>query len=591
VDDNDDDVLRKIGQCLTAIASGRMVAPVVSPVGASDGAVAALNALNSLIANFDVQRKFSIALAMGQIDFEAPPGMHLLDPLKSLQASLRHLTWQTQEVAAGNLEHRVDFLGEFSEAFNQMILALRDTQTSLRAFLDASPVAISWAYGDGKIGYINKRFTELLGYTLDDIPTIAEARRLAYPDDVVGAKVAALWAKGADPNGDAGREPKTIEVPLICKNGMVRRFMVAATWVGDYRLVNGTDITDRWRAEQHDQARNRILELIAKGAPLEETLRAIVRSVETEDSAIRCSILLVDSDHRHLRLSAAPSLPDFFNQAVDGLEIGDGIGCCGTAAATGRRVIVADIQTHPYWASFKDLAGQAGLGACWSEPFFSSRGQLLGTFAIYHHRPQVPTQSGLLLIEQAANLASIAVERYQVQNELERQAHTDFLTGLASRRHFLALTESELARAQRYGTFCSLLMIDVDHFKSVNDAFGHKAGDLVLQKLADVLQHDLRTGDVAGRFGGEEFVVVLPETPGPKAAETAERLRRAVAVAEIPLETGETLHITVSIGVTSLNEASSSIDELLRQADLALYAAKNGGRNRVHLASGSCSKS
>ena len=122
-------------------------------------------------------------------------------------------------------------------------------------------------------------------------------------------------------------------------------------------------------------------------------------------------MLLLSSDGKHLSRGVAPGLPDFYNTAIDGIEIGLGVGSCGTAAFTGERVVVEDIQTHPYWAPYKELAAQAGLQACWSQPIRAAGGQVLGTFAIYHRQPHAPDADDIGLIEQSANLASIAIEK------------------------------------------------------------------------------------------------------------------------------------------------------------------------------------
>ena len=145
----------------------------------------------------------------------------------------------------------------------------------------------------------------------------------------------------------------------------------------------------------------------------------------------------------------------------------------------------------------------------------------------------------------------------------------------------MMLAEQELSRTLRYGGPLSLFMIDIDHFKGVNDTYGHQVGDVVLQKLGALCRDTLRDVDRIGRVGGEEFAVVLPETDERQALEVAERLRQSVASTDIPLERGLPLRITLSIGVTSLIGTSANIDTLLGQADGALYEAKRAGRNRV----------
>lgn len=172
-------------------------------------------------------------------------------------------------------------------------------------------------------------------------------------------------------------------------------------------------------------------------------------------------------------------------------------------------------------------------------------------------------------------------ERRILQQELQNQAHMDYLTGLANRRYFMEQAEAELSRAVRYGNALSLLMLDIDFFKKVNDTYGHKTGDMVLQKLSQVCRDELREIDIPARIGGEEFAILLPETDGARAVEVAERLRLTIADLSIPLESGLPLQFTVSIGVATLTGDKVNIDMLLHLADQALYKAKNGGRNKV----------
>ena len=151
---------------------------------------------------------------------------------------------------------------------------------------------------------------------------------------------------------------------------------------------------------------------IAVGDPTQAIFEAIVAGVEDDRPGLWCSLLLLSDDGR-LTLGAAPSLPDFYNQAIDGVAIGPSVGSCGTAAFRNERVIVTDIATDPLWADFKELAAQAGLASCWSEPIRGAGGRVLGTFAIYQSRPCAPEPAQIELIQAAAYLAAIAIERDQ----------------------------------------------------------------------------------------------------------------------------------------------------------------------------------
>ncbi|MDP9127985.1 MAG: GGDEF domain-containing protein, partial [Pseudomonadota bacterium] len=173
--------------------------------------------------------------------------------------------------------------------------------------------------------------------------------------------------------------------------------------------------------------------------------------------------------------------------------------------------------------------------------------------------------------------------RKDMEAKLFSQATTDELTDISNRRHFFSLAERELGRAQRFGRPLSILMIDIDHFKKINDTHGHAVGDEVLKAFVQRALESLRQSDIIGRLGGEEFAVVMPETARAAAEAAAERLR--VHVAERPLiAEREAIITTVSIGVATFMTEDKSIDRFLDRADQALYRAKHDGRNRVRVA-------
>ena len=168
----------------------------------------------------------------------------------------------------------------------------------------------------------------------------------------------------------------------------------------------------------------------------------------------------------------------------------------------------------------------------------------------------------------------------RAEQRLHQLATRDPLTGLFNRRHFQTVADQSLAHARRVGEPVSLVIADVDFFKRVNDVHGHDAGDKVLQEFAEVLRQVFRAQDIPARWGGEEFVVMLPGTDVDGAAAAAERLRHAAELAAVPLA-GELLRFTVSVGYAALRPLEAISDAMAR-ADRSLYAAKSGGRNRVH---------
>ena len=176
--------------------------------------------------------------------------------------------------------------------------------------------------------------------------------------------------------------------------------------------------------------------------------------------------------------------------------------------------------------------------------------------------------------------------RTVLQAKLQSQVQVDYLTGLATRRHFMTQASEEIARARRYGLQLSLCMLDLDRFKTVNDTYGHKAGDKVLKRFSEVCLASLREIDIAGRLGGEEFAILFPETGLDQVQLVVERLRERLANERVPLDDGVVLQFTVSIGVALLEASDEGLDSLMARADRALYAAKHGGRNRVCVAEG-----
>ena len=164
--------------------------------------------------------------------------------------------------------------------------------------------------------------------------------------------------------------------------------------------------------------------------------------------------------------------------------------------------------------------------------------------------------------------------------EMERLATVDGMTGIYNRRHFLALADHEWNCARRYGRPISFLMIDIDHFKAINDDFGHEIGDRMIVHLANLARDCKRDSDVLARIGGEEFAILLPETTLEQARAMAERLREQVASSPLP-EAPHSLCASVSVGVATADDDTATLSDLMKSADQALYCAKRAGRNQV----------
>ncbi len=207
------------------------------------------------------------------------------------------------------------------------------------------------------------------------------------------------------------------ELEAYHKNGHLCRLRVTEFPVfaenGHVEAVQGVaqDVSLQHQARLMQNGRTQVLEMIAKKQPLSDILHALVKFLESVHEGMLISIMLYDAESSTLSLGAAPSLPDFYNQAVDGIKIVDGMGACGAAVTRGERVVTEDILQHPYWADFRELMEKTPLRSCWSEPIHSSNGQVLGAFAVYYRTPRVPTDIEQQLIQTAVSLAAIAIDQ------------------------------------------------------------------------------------------------------------------------------------------------------------------------------------
>ncbi|MCK4963966.1 MAG: diguanylate cyclase, partial [Dehalococcoidia bacterium] len=214
-----------------------------------------------------------------------------------------------------------------------------------------------------------------------------------------------------------------------------------------------------------------------------------------------------------------------------------------------------------------------------------SKSTILGVMVAACRHPREFTDEDIDLLQDIASQIAVGIENSRLFAEASHSATTDGLTGLYNHRYFQERLEEELARVQRFGGECSLIMLDLDHFKIYNDLFGHVAGDGVLKRIGPILRDHTRQVDITCRYGGEEFTVILPQTDSADAYQGAERVRQAVEAALL-LEYGTAgTPLTVSLGVASCPRDGLSREALIRSADLAMGEAKQRGRNQTYLAS------
>ncbi|MEU9420006.1 SpoIIE family protein phosphatase [Streptomyces sp. NPDC048272] len=226
-------------------------------------------------------------------------------------------------------------------------------------------------------------------------------------------------------------------------------------------LVTGVETTQVKQARRLTAEHRALLEQIARQAPLEQVLDGMARTIEElAPEEVLVSVLLADPEGRHLHHGAAPSLPDFYNEAIDGIAAGEGVGSCGTAAHRRQPVIVSDIATDPFWDDFRDLAEKAEVAACWSTPILARDRSLLGTFAMYHRVPRAPQEPDLALARMFADTAALAIERHQAEQarataEAREEAARGDLAFLLAASTFLSCDLDHTETLRRLTTACA----------------------------------------------------------------------------------------------------------------------------------------
>lgn len=317
----------------------------------------------------------------------------------------------------------------------------------------------------------------------------------------------------------------------------------------------------------------RISQLASDGDDLKATLQAMLGIAQEVIPQGPVAILLLDPAGRSLRLMAGHGYTaDAWN-----LEIPIGKGVTGCCAESGQIAVIGDVldlDPDEY------IRGVPGARSEIAVPLVLE-GRVLGVLNAESLEPWAFSAIHQQTLSVIARQAAVVIRSAQLHDETRRLSITDALTGVYNRRYFSQRLEECVQRAKRYGEPLSFILLDLDYFKSVNDRFGHHAGDEALTALAQVLRAEVRDTDFVSRLGGEEFGIVLVQTPREAAVEVAERIRRRVEAQELHPSSDETLGLTASLGIAFFPDDGDDPKSLLGSADRALYEAKHTGRNRV----------
>ena len=312
---------------------------------------------------------------------------------------------------------------------------------------------------------------------------------------------------------------------------------------------------------------------IASSLDLNEVLQRVASVVPTKLNVPKFSIMLLNGDGKLEVLKAHPP-----NVGSEGLTFAIGEGVCGRAAELRKSWYVADLEKDDV---FRVRGGAKERGCLLSVPMLRGD-ELLGVLNFERPRKTDFGPEEMEFFAAVADQVGLAVQNARLHERTVALSITDPLTGVPNRRYLFEQLDSEIARAGRFDHPLSMLMIDIDHFKHLNDTAGHAAGDDTLRRVCQLMRQNLRKVDTLARYGGEEFVVLLPQISRAEALEVGEKLRRSVA--EGNLEHGKTQpggKVTISVGVATLPDDATDQAKLVDCADSALYASKRGGRDKV----------
>ncbi len=327
---------------------------------------------------------------------------------------------------------------------------------------------------------------------------------------------------------------------------------------------------------------NEIGKTLTSTLDIREVMRIIMQKVSELLKPQNWSLLLVDEKKNDLYFEIAVGEGA---EKIRGLRIQMGEGIAGWVAREGVSVTVVDVREDARFSARFDEVAQFATRAVLAVPL-RCKGRTLGVIEVINGaQAQDFTEDDARTLASIADYAAIALENARNFQRIEELTVVDDHTGLFNSRYLYRQLEVETVRARRFGHPLSVVFLDLDRFKAVNDTYGHQIGSQLLREVGAVLLSTLRAIDVATRYGGDEFVVLLPETDRAQAKLAAERLRQAMVDRYFLKDQGLAVRITASFGVATFPDDASSADELMRQADMAMYRVKDGGRDGVRLAS------
>lgn len=429
--------------------------------------------------------------------------------------------------------------------------------------------------GEGIVGGVLKRKVPVRMSSAQGI------KGITYYDDAGGPEVGALLA-----------------VPILERSGVVRGVLVADRAKAEpfqeqdekllgiiaaevLRAIEVERVMTYIRKTRDEKDRFfRAIEELNRASNPEQVFLAVLESTRQLAGLDFCAVTLVtEVDGKRMHRVARMTGVTAPGKALEGRSFPDNNGLVANVVRYGAPLPGRDVKAMDRQVIFDEESQIRGLGALKIFPL-TAGDRILGTLVAGSRKKTALDQDVLRMIEVIAIQAAQAVLRAQLFEQMERMATTDGLTGLFNHRTFQAKADEALAQAKRYQRRCSVILTDIDHFKSVNDTYGHPVGDLVLKGVARILRDKARDTDIVARYGGEEFAIIMPETDAKGAQVIAERIREAVMAEVFQCEMGP-LKVTLSLGIATCPDHGTEKQGLIDLSDQCLYHAKRHGRNQT----------